>query len=132
VAANCKKDEETLDIIAAVATDNKEDRRASIQDLLLPMEFCMGLSTTSCMTILAWLKSRLGGCPNSSAITGRKVNQDLKRLHNCHFLPLYSRPMLDRIITVDQTLSGTKKQSKQWLEKGKSGPIKARIHASWT
>jgi hypothetical protein len=47
--------------------------------------------------------------------------------------------MLDQIITMDETMvetmvsihtPQTKKQSKQWFEKRKPGPIKARVHAS--
>jgi hypothetical protein len=45
--------------------------------------------------------------------------------------------MLDQIITMDEMIVSyhtpqTKKQLKQWIEKGKPGPTKARVHASWT
>jgi histone-lysine N-methyltransferase SETMAR len=45
--------------------------------------------------------------------------------------------MLDQIITMDETMVSyhthqTKRQSKQWIEKGKPGPIKSKVHASRT
>jgi hypothetical protein len=45
--------------------------------------------------------------------------------------------MLDQIITMDKTMVSyhtpqTKRQSKQWIEKGKPGPIKAKVYASQT
>jgi hypothetical protein len=45
--------------------------------------------------------------------------------------------MLDNIISIDETMESyhtpeTKKQSEQWIEKGKLGPIKARVHISRT
>ena len=45
--------------------------------------------------------------------------------------------MLGNIITMDETMVSyhtpeTKRQSKQWIQKGKPGPIKARVHASRT
>jgi hypothetical protein len=45
--------------------------------------------------------------------------------------------MLDRIVTMDKSgvlfhTPQTKQQSKQWLEKGTPGPIKAQVHASRT
>jgi histone-lysine N-methyltransferase SETMAR len=48
-----------------------------------------------------------------------------------------SMAMLDCIVTMDEAMvsyhtSETKKQSKQWIEKGQPGPIKARVHASRT
>jgi histone-lysine N-methyltransferase SETMAR len=48
-----------------------------------------------------------------------------------------SMAMLDQIIMKDVTMVSyhtpqTKRQSKQWIEKGKPGPIKARVHASRT
>jgi hypothetical protein len=48
-----------------------------------------------------------------------------------------SMTMLDQIITMDETMVSyhtpqTKRQSQQWIEKGKPGPIKAKVHASRT
>ncbi len=45
--------------------------------------------------------------------------------------------MLDNIVTMDETMVSyhtpeTKKQSKQWIAKGKPGPIKARVQESRT
>jgi histone-lysine N-methyltransferase SETMAR len=48
-----------------------------------------------------------------------------------------SKAMLDNIITMDETMVSfhtpeTKRQSKKWIQKGKPGPIKSRVHASLT
>jgi hypothetical protein len=48
-----------------------------------------------------------------------------------------SMAMLDQIITMDETMVSyhtpqTKRQSKQWIKKGKPGPIKAKVYASQT
>jgi hypothetical protein len=48
-----------------------------------------------------------------------------------------SMAMLDQIIMMDETVVSnhtpqTKRQSNQWIKKEKPGPIKARVHASWT
>jgi len=48
-----------------------------------------------------------------------------------------SMAMLDQIITMEKTMVSfhtpqTKKQSKQWIPKGKPGPIKARVHSTRT
>ena len=45
--------------------------------------------------------------------------------------------MLDDIVTMDETMVSfhtpeTKKQSKQWILKGKPGPLKAKVQASRT
>jgi hypothetical protein len=45
--------------------------------------------------------------------------------------------MMDRIVTMDETMvcyhtPETKRQSKQWVKRGQPGPIKAKVHASWT
>jgi hypothetical protein len=45
--------------------------------------------------------------------------------------------MLQKIVMMDETIVSyhtpeTKKQSRQWIEKGKPGPINARVHASST
>ena len=49
----------------------------------------------------------------------------------------HSMAMLDRIVTMDATMVSyhtpeTKRQSKKWIPKGQPGPIKARVHATWT
>jgi hypothetical protein len=53
------------------------------------------------------------------------------------FINRNSFAMLDSIVTMDETMVSfhtpeTKKQSKQWIAKGKPGPIKARVQASRT
>jgi hypothetical protein len=71
------------------------------------------------------------------------LNQDMKteRVRICEafmsLLHLHSMAMLDQIITMDgSTVSfhtpQIRQQSKQWLVKGKPGPIKAKVHASRT
>jgi len=45
--------------------------------------------------------------------------------------------MLDNIITMDETMVSyhtpeTKRHSKQWIQTGKPGPIKAKVQASRT
>jgi hypothetical protein len=70
------------------------------------------------------------------------LSQDQKdqRVENCsEFIAAVHRhfAMLDNIVTMDETMVSyhtpeTKKQSKQWISKGKPGPIKAKVQASRT
>jgi histone-lysine N-methyltransferase SETMAR len=65
--------------------------------------------------------------------------QKIQRVEDCRdFIAAVHRhsfTMLDNIVTMDETMVSyhmleTKKQSKQWIAKGKPGPIKARVQAS--
>jgi histone-lysine N-methyltransferase SETMAR len=133
---SAKKTKRTADIVAAVAANVKEDRRVNCRDLA----FAHGVSNGMMHNIL---QNDLGLVKNSARWVPKLLSKDQKqeRVRTCkEFVAAVHRrstAMLDCIITMDEAMvsyhtPGTKKQSKQWIEKGQPGPIKARVHASRT
>jgi histone-lysine N-methyltransferase SETMAR len=133
---NAKKTKRTAAIVAAVAADVAVDRRVSCKDLA----FAYGLSIGTVFNIL---RDDLGLVKKSARWVPKLLSDQQKeeRVRTCEaFVAAVQRrslSMLDEIVTMDETMVSfhtpeTKKQSKQWIEKGKPGPIKARVHASRT
>jgi hypothetical protein len=120
----------------AVAADVREERRVNCRDLA----FDNGVSNGTMHSIL---RDNLGLVKKSARWVPKLLNEDQKQEHvrTCtEFVAAVQRrsmAMLDCIVTMDETMVSyhtpeTKKQSKQWVEKGQPGPIKARVHASRT
>ncbi len=133
---NPKKTKRTMDIIAAVATDVKADDRISCRDLASAHGVSFG-------TMHNILHVELGLVKKSARWVPKLLSPEQKeeRVRICtEFVAAVdhsSMAMLDQIITIDETMVSyhtpqTKRQSKQWIEKGKPGPIKAKVHASQT
>jgi len=133
---NPKKTKRTAALIAAVAAAVHEDGRIGIQDLAMANEVSFG-------TIYNILHDDLGLVKKSARWVPKLLNEEQKqeRVRTCtNFIAAAQRnsmAMLDRIITMDETMVSfhtpqTKKQSKQWIPKGQPGPIKARVHSTRT
>jgi histone-lysine N-methyltransferase SETMAR len=131
---NAKKTKRTADVIAAVSTAIKEDRRITIRQLALGCGVSSG-------TISNILHAELGLVKKSARWVPKLLSEDQKkeRVRSCnsfiHMLQKKSLSMLDQIVTMDESAVSfhtpeTKKQSKQWLKKGSPGPVKAKVHAS--
>jgi hypothetical protein len=104
----------------------KEDRHANCRDLA----FAHGVSNGTMQRIL---RDDLGLVKKSARWVPKLLNEDQKqeRVLTCkEFIATvqrHSMAMLDCIGTMDETMVSyhtpeTKKQSKQWLEKGQPGP----------
>ena len=133
---NPKKTKRHQSLITAVAAAVEQDRRVGI-------EYLAEANGVSYVTIYNILHDNLG-LEKKSARWVPKLLSDLQkqeRVQICRkFIAAvyrHSMAMLDRIVTMDETMVSyhtpeTKRQSKQWIAKGKPGPIKARFHASQT
>jgi hypothetical protein len=133
---NQKKTKRTVDIIAAVAADVKADRRITCRELASAHGVSFG-------TMHNILHMELGLVKKSARWVPKLLSPEQKeeRVRICtEFVAAVecsSMAMLDQIITIDETMVSyntpqTKRQSKQWIEKGKPGPTKAKVHASRT
>ncbi len=126
---NPKKTKRTVDIIAAVAADVKADRRITCRDLASTHGVSFG-------TMHNILHVKQGLVKKSARWVPKLLSPEQKeeRVRICtEFVAKVDRSsmaMLDQIIMMDETMVSyhspqTKRQSKQWIEKGKPGPIKA-------
>jgi hypothetical protein len=133
---NPKKTKRTMDIIAAVAGNVKADRHITCRDLAIAHGVPFG-------TMHNILHEELGLVKKSASLVPKLLSSEQKeeRVRICsEFVAAVDRSSmttLDQIITMDETMVSyhtpqTKRQSKQWIEKGKPGPIKAKVHASRT
>jgi histone-lysine N-methyltransferase SETMAR len=133
---NPKKTKRTVDIIAAVAADVKADRHITCRDLASAHGVSFG-------TMQNILHVELGLVKKSARWVPKLLSPEQKeeRVRICtEFVAAIDRSsmaMLDQIIMMDETMVSyhtpqTKRQSKQWIEKGKPGPIKAKVHTSRT
>ncbi len=133
---NGKKTLRNAALIASVAAAVEQDRRLSVKSFAVAHG--VGVGTIYCI-----LHEDLGFekkvCPlgTQTAVAGSE-NSACRRLPDfVAAIHRHSFTMLDNIVTMDETMVSyhtpeTKKQSKQWMAKGKPGPIKARIQASRT
>jgi hypothetical protein len=133
---NPKKTVRTPELIASVAAAIEEDR-------CLSMEAIAAAHGVSEKTIFTILHQDLGLEKKSARWVPKLLSEEQKqeRIRVCSdfIAAVHRRPkaMLDAIVTMDETMvsyhtSETKKQSKQWIPRGQSGPLKARVHASQT
>jgi hypothetical protein len=133
---NPKKTVRTPEMIASVAATIEEDRHLSIETIAATH----GVSEK---TIFNILHQDLGLEKKSARWVPKLLSKEQKqeRIRVCSdFIAAVhrrSKAMLDAIVTMDKTRVSyhtpkTKKQSKQWIQRGQPGPLKARVHASWT
>jgi hypothetical protein len=131
---NSKKTVRTPALIASVAAAVEEDRRICIEALATA-------HGTSVSTIHAVLHDDLGLEKKSARWVPTLLNDEQKpqRVEACSefvkAVHCHSLAMLDLIVTMDETMlcyhtPQSKKQSQQWIEKGLSGPIMAKVQAS--
>jgi hypothetical protein len=130
---SAKKNKQTSAIIGAVAADVTEDRRISCKDLASVYGVSVG-------TVFNILHDHLGLVKKSARWVPKLLSEEqkLERVRTCRdfvaAVQCHSMSMLENIVTMDETMvcyrtRKTKKQSKQWIKKGKPGPIKARVQA---
>jgi histone-lysine N-methyltransferase SETMAR len=133
---NGKKTVRNAALIASVAAAVEQDRRLSVKSFAVAHGVGMG-------TIHRILHEDLGLEKKSARWVPKLLSQDQKiqRVEDCRDLVAavhrHSFTMLDNIVTMGETMVSyhtpeTKKQSKQWIAKGKPGPIKARVQAGRT
>ena len=133
---NAKKTKRTKPLVASVAADIASNARANIKDLALAHGVSYG-------TIVNILHEDLGLVKKSARWVPKLLSEAQKqeRVRVCsQFVTAVHRKslaMLDDIVTMDETMVSfhtpeTKKQSKQWILKGKPGPLKAKVQASRT
>jgi hypothetical protein len=133
---NPKKTVRTPELIASVAAAIEEDRRLSMETIAATH----GVSEKMIFNIL---HQDLGLEKKSARWVPKLLSEEQKqeRIRVCSdFIAAVhrrSKAMLDAIVTMDKTMVSyhtpeTKKQSKQWIPRGQLGPLKARVHASWT
>jgi hypothetical protein len=126
---SAKKTKRTAAIIAAVAADVAEDRRVSVKVLASVHGVSVG-------TMFNILRDDLGLVKKSARWVPKLLSEEqkLERVRTCRdfvaAVQRHSMSMLEDIVTMDETMvcyhtPETKKQSKQWIKKGKPGPIKA-------
>jgi histone-lysine N-methyltransferase SETMAR len=117
-----------------VAADVAEDRRISVKDLA-------SIHGVSVGTMFNILSDDLGLVKKSARWVPKLLSEEqkLERVRTCRdFVAAVQRRsmlMLEDIVTMDETMvcyhtQETKKHLKQWIKKGKPGPIKARVQAS--
>ena len=133
---NPVKTKRTAALITAVEVAVKKDGWKTMAELMASTGACYG-------TIYTILTEELGLVKKSARWVPRLLTeaQKLERVRTCsNFIAAvcrHSLSMLDSIVTMDETMISyhtpeMKKQSKQWVLKGRPGPIKARVHASRT
>ncbi len=132
---NGKKTVRNAALIASVAAAVEQDRRLSVKSFAVAHGVGVG-------TIHRILHEDLGLEKKSARWVPKLLSQDQKiqRVKDCRDFAAVHRhsfAMLDNIVTMGETMVSyhtpeTKKQSKQWIAKGKPGPIKARVQASRT
>ncbi len=119
-----------------MAGDVKVDRRITCRDLAIALGVPFG-------TMHNFLHEELGLVKKSASWVAKLLSSEQKdeSVQICsEFVAAVDRSsmtMLDQIITMEETMVSyhtpqTKRQSKQWIEKVKPGPIKAKVHASRT
>jgi histone-lysine N-methyltransferase SETMAR len=133
---NAKRTKRSTTLVADVAAAVENDARVTCVDLASAFGVSRG-------TIHNILRDDLGLVKKSARWVPKILSEDQKkeRVRICtEFVAAVTRrskAMLDNIITMDETMVSyhtpeTKRQSKKWIQKGKPGPIKARVHASRT
>ena len=122
------------DFIEAVRLDVESDRRVTIRTLAQRHDVAIS-------TIYKVLTNDLGLSKKSARWVPRLLSEEQKSARvaaSKAFLKRYhdeGERFLNRTVTMDESMVAlhtpeTKRQSKQWIERGKPGPVKARSHAS--
>ncbi len=116
-----------------MAADVQEDRRVNCKDLASAHGISNGTMHNILRDDLGLVKKSARWVPKSSARSRSRSQCGPAGTSS----PPSSATMLQNIVTMDETIVSyhtpeTKKQSRQWIEKGKPGPIKAGVHASRT
>jgi hypothetical protein len=110
----------------------EEDWQVTIKNIALANGDHLRLSIPSSSETLGLFRSLLGECLGFLIQTRNRRGCAL-----ASSFWQWSLPMFDNIVTVDESAFSfhtpeTKQQSKQWLPKGQSGPIKAKAQDSRT
>ena len=129
-----QKTKRTASLVADIAAAIQADARVGIEDLVRAFGVSHG-------TIHTVLHEDLGLVKKSARWVPKLLTdvQKEERVRICkQFTAAVRRDSMHRltkIVTMDETMVSfhtpeTKKQSKRWIQKGKPGPMKARVHAS--
>ncbi len=133
---NPKKTKRTVNIVAAVTADIKEDRGLTCHEIASSQGVSYG-------TMNKILHDNLGLVKKLARWVPKPLSEDQKKERECELAQVIaavnrcSMAMLDNIVMMEETMVSPhtpvmKKKSKQWIKKGWSDPIKARVHASRT